>query len=63
MLGVQERWVISSQWWQRGGPGAGVPRTGSGWRVEASPGPDAPVMVCELAHDTATGVWLLVQIW
>jgi hypothetical protein len=63
VLGIQEHWVISSQWWQHGGPDAGVPPDREYWRVEASPGRDAPVMVCELAHDTASGAWLLVRIW
>jgi hypothetical protein len=63
VLGVREHWVISSQWWQRGGPDAGVLPDREYWRVEASPGPGAPVMVCELAHDTASGAWLLARIW
>jgi hypothetical protein len=62
VLGVQEHWVISREWWQRGGPDAGVRPDREYWRVEASPGRDAP-MVCELAHETASGAWLLVRIW
>jgi hypothetical protein len=34
VLGVREHWVISSQWWQRGGPDAGVPPDREYWRVE-----------------------------
>ena len=63
MLRVQENWVISSQWWQRGGPDVGVQPDREYWRVEAWPGRDALVMLCELAHDTVSGAWLLVRIW
>ena len=63
VLGIQEHWVISSQWWQHGGPDAGVPPDREYWRVQASPGRNAPVMACELAHDTASGTWLLARIW
>ena len=63
VLAVLEHWVISSQWWQRSNPDAGVPPEREFWRVEASPGGNIPPAVYELRRDAGTGDWQLVRVW
>ncbi|MGH3158682.1 MAG: DUF6504 family protein [Streptosporangiaceae bacterium] len=61
VLGVQEHWVISREWWQRSSGPSLEPEL-EFWRVRASPDGEA-LAVYELRHHVATGTWLLVRVW
>jgi hypothetical protein len=63
VLGVQERWLVSSQWWQRREREPGDPADHEFWRVEAAPGRGAPAATYELRRDTGAGTWLLARVW
>ncbi|MBO0809572.1 MAG: nucleotidyltransferase [Actinobacteria bacterium] len=63
VLRVLDRWLISREWWQQRGAGAGLPAEHEFWRVEASFEGNVPPATYELRRDTATGSWLLARIW
>ncbi len=63
VLRVLDHWVVSREWWKEQGTGPGEPADHEFWRVEASPGRNAPSATYELRQDTATGNWLLARVW
>lgn len=63
VLRVLDYWVVSQEWWRQHDPELGRPSDHEYWRVEASPGRDGPVAVCDLRRDTVTGDWLIARVW
>ena len=63
VLGVLDHWLVSREWWRQQDAGTGAPSERECWRVDASPGPAAPPVTCELRRDAATGGWLLARVW
>ena len=63
VIRVLDRWVISREWWQHRGAGAGDPAEHEFWRVEAAAGRGIPPATYELRQDTAAGSWLLARVW
>ena len=79
VLGVQDHWVISREWWKQQNPDLDTPAEREFWRIEAAPGVSAEgprrrsakaapgvsarAGTYELRHDLATGQWILARVW
>jgi len=63
VLAILDHSVVSREWWRERSPDPSVPADREFWRVQASPGRDAPRGIYELRHDVAVSDWLLSRAW
>jgi Family of unknown function (DUF6504) len=63
VLAILDYSVVSREWWREQSPDPNLPADREFWRVQASPGRDAPRGTYELRHDIGVDDWLLSRAW